>query len=178
MKKIMENIIGFGEYSPIVLFFLSLFLLYDKANLFFFYLLGFIINIFLNIILKGLFQQPRPKENSQLFHLAMNNAKKSTFLHGIPFNIFGMPSGHAQSAFYSLVYIFLALKNKNPNITFIYVILSLLTLYQRYYEQYHSIAQLFVGSMVGSAFAFLMYYIAKKQIRGKLIIKPDDNGPM
>ena len=174
----IENIISFGEYGPIVLFFSSLFLLYDKSNLFFFYLLGFIINVFLNLILKGLFQQPRPKENVKLFNLAINNAKKSTFLNGIPFNIYGMPSGHAQSAFYSLVFIYLALKNKNKNIIIVNILISLLTLYQRYYDKYHSIAQLFVESMVGSAFAFFIYYIAKKQIMGKLIKKPDDNGPL
>jgi membrane-associated phospholipid phosphatase len=178
MNEIIKNIIGFGEYGPIVLFFSSIFLLYDKSNLVLFYLLGFVLNVFLNLILKGIFQQPRPNENIKLFNLAINNAKKSIFLNGIPFNIYGMPSGHAQSCFYSLVFIYLALKNKNKNIIIVYILIAILTLYQRYYDKFHTILQLFVGSIVGSIFAFFIYYLSKKQIMGKLIKKPDDNAPL
>jgi membrane-associated phospholipid phosphatase len=72
---------------------------------------------------------------------------------------FGMPSGHAQSVFFSIVYLYSLHKS-------IYVLLSTLfvgfiTLYQRWKYRRHTIQQLLAGSVVGSIFAWCIYSLEK-----------------
>ena len=62
-----------GRYGPIILFFYSIYLLRSKANLFFYYTIGIFMNSILNLILKGIFKQPRPSEDPKQFNLALQN---------------------------------------------------------------------------------------------------------
>ena len=164
-----------GEFAPIILFLSSLYLLLDKDNLFFYYIFGIFTNILLNLILKGIIQQPRPLDDEKLFNLALRNANKDVFKDGIPFNVFGMPSGHAQSVLFSTVFIYLALKYKK--ILLFYLSISIFTMIQRIYNNYHSISQIIVGDIVGALFACFIFYIVQQKLKGKLREKPDDFGP-
>ena len=164
-----------GEFVPVILFLSSLYLLLDKDNLFFYYIFGIFTNSLLNLILKGIIQQPRPLDNEKLFNLALKNANKEVFKDGIPFNVFGMPSGHAQSAVFSTVFIYLALKNKN--ILFVYLALSIFTMVQRIYNNYHSFSQIIVGDVIGALVACFIFNIAQQKLKGKIREKPDDFGP-
>jgi membrane-associated phospholipid phosphatase len=72
---------------------------------------------------------------------------------------YGMPSGHAQSVFFSIVYLY----NIHHSI---YLLLStmfvgFITLYQRWKYRRHTIQQLIVGSAVGSIFAWSIYSVEK-----------------
>jgi membrane-associated phospholipid phosphatase len=87
-----------------------------------------------------------------------------------------MPSGHAQSVFFSTIFIYLALKQKN--ILFLYIIISFIVCYQRVYYEYHTLSQVIVGSIVGSSFAYFVYYLVREKIKGKIREKPDDYGPI
>jgi len=165
-----------GGFGPIILFFFSIYLLWQKHNLFFYYVVGFFTNSFLNIVLKGIIQQPRPSENENMFNLALKNANKSVFKDGIPFDAFGMPSGHAQSAFFSTVFIYLALKQNN--ILLFYSLLSFITIFQRLYNNYHTIIQLLVGTLVGGGFAWFMFHLAQQKLKGRIREKHDDFGPI
>jgi len=166
----------FGTYGPIILFFLSLFLLWNNHNLFFYYTLGIFINTILNLILKSIFQQPRPSDDIQKFYLALNHGKKFLFKDGIPYDIFGMPSGHAQSALYSTVFIYLSLRQNN--LLYFYSLFSLLIITQRVVFKYHTIFQVIVGAVVGSVFSYFVYYLAREKIKGHIREKKDDNGPI
>lgn len=172
----MNILYEIGSHGPIILIFLSWYLLWDNKNLLFYYTIGIFVNAILNLFLKGIIQEPRPMYDIEKIRLMKIHAKEYFYQKGIPFNIFGMPSGHVQSAFFSTIFIYLSLKQKN--ILYIYFLLSLVTCYQRVNYDYHSISQVIVGSVVGSSFAYFIYYLAREKIKGKIREKPDDYGPI
>ena len=165
-----------GIYGPIILNFLSIYLLWDKHNLLFYYIIGIFFNAILNLILKGIFQQPRPSEDYDKFNLALKNGKRFIFKNGVPFDVFGMPSGHAQSALYSTVFIYLALKK--TNILYLYLLFSLLIIIQRVVYNHHTIFQVIVGILVGISFGYFVFSFAEKKIKNQIREKPDDFGPI
>lgn len=171
--NILKNIINdIGEYGPFILFFISLILLWSKESLFFYYIIGFFINIILNIFLKIVFEQPRPSVDIKLFE----SLKKTRILNNkniILLDMFGMPSGHTQMCFFSLTFIFLSLKKYN--ILFGYLLISILTMYQRVNNNYHTLLQIFFGAIFGCLLGYIMYYISKKNIKGRIKSKPDDD---
>ena len=170
-------LIELGNYGPIIMIIISWVLLWDKKILCFYYTFCVFINAILNIILKGLIQEPRPSFDSEKVKLATNYyAKKYFFQNGIPFNMFGMPSGHAQTSFFTTIFMYLALKQKN--IFYIFLVFSLFICYQRVYCEFHSIKQVIVGSIVGSIFGYLVYQFAKNKVKGKIREKRDDYGPI
>ena len=167
---------NFGKTGPTVLFFYSLLLLWNKNTLFYYYLYGFFLNVILNFILKGLIKEPRPNEDPKLFNIALKHSIRFKFINGYPYDIFGMPSGHAQSAFFSTIFIYLALKD--IKISVIYLIISLLTMYQRVLFKDHTVLQILAGSIVGILFSGFMYFMSQQKIMGKLRAKKDDDGPI
>lgn len=163
---------SFGTYGPVILNFISFYLLWDKENLIFYYIIGIFVNSLLNLILKGIFKQPRPSEDIKLFNLAIKNDKRFTNKYGIPYDIFGMPSGHAQSSLYSTVFIYLSIKN--INILLLYLLISFITCAQRVYYKHHSVIQIIVGAIVGAIFGYFIYYLSQKNLQGTIKEKPDD----
>ena len=166
----------FGNFGPVILFFLSIFLLWNNGNLFFYYIVGIFSNSILNLILKGLIQQPRPCEDITKFNLALTHGKRFLFKDGIPHDIFGMPSGHANSAFFSTIFIYLSLRKSN--ILYIYLFISLLTMIQRVVYNHHTILQVIVGAIVGLIFGFSFYQLAREKMQERIREKPDDFGPI
>jgi membrane-associated phospholipid phosphatase len=166
----------FGNFGPVILFFFSIYLLWNHDNLFFYYVVGIFLNSILNLVLKGLLQQPRPSEDITKFNLALSNGKRFLFKYGIPYDIFGMPSGHSQSLLFSTVFIYLSIKKNN--ILYIYLIVSLLTMIQRVIYNYHTILQVFAGAIVGVTFGYFVLNLAKEKIKGHITEKHDDYGPV
>jgi len=164
-----------GNYIPFFLIFVTFLLLWNKPKLSIFYFVGLILNSIINISLKGFFQQARPSDDAKLLKIALKNGQQTIFKNGIPYNIFGMPSGHAQCVFYTTFFILFALKNKYIFIA--YFLFSLLTCFQRVYYNYHTVFQVFVGAIIGSMFAYFIYYMARQKIMGKLLPRKEDNGP-
>ena len=165
-----------GSYGPNILRFLSLFLLWNHPNLFFYYIVGIFFDLIFNFFLKGFIQQPRPNFSSKEFDLALKNNKRFIFKDGIPYNVFGMPSGHASSVMFSTIFIYLALRK--TNILYLYLFISFITVTQRIIYEYHTFAQIFVGIIVGSLTAYLFYQLAEKKIKGRIREKKDDYGPI
>ena len=125
----MNILYQLGKYGPAILLILSWYLLWDNKNLLFFFTIGFFINIILNLFLKGIIQEPRPLYDIKEFYLIKIHSKPFFYKDGIPFNLFGMPSGHAQMAFFITIFMYLSLKNNK--ILYFYLIFSLLIFYQR-----------------------------------------------
>jgi membrane-associated phospholipid phosphatase len=174
---LLKNLFNYiGNLGPLFLFFFSLFFLWNKENLLFYYILGTFVNIILNLIIKGLVQQPRPLEDEKLFKLALQNGNRFVFKDGIPFDIFGMPSGHAQYSLFSTMFIYLSLRRLN--ILYIYAIISIITLIQRVVYKYHTIFQIFVGSIIGIWMSYIFYILSQQKIKGKIREKVDDFGPI
>ena len=175
MEYLYETFYHAGSYGPKMLIFVSLLLLWNKQNLLAFYLVGLVLNAIINMVLKGIIQQARPSDDPKLLKIALKNGSRTIFKQGIPFNVFGMPSGHSQTVFYTTFYIWFALKNNY--IFLLYLLFSLLIISQRVYFEYHTVFQVFVGAIVGSIFAYFIYYLSQKKIMGKLLPRKEDNGP-
>jgi len=169
-------IYNFGKMAPLLLFVNSLYLLWNKNNLFYYYVCGVFLNAILNLVLKGIIKEPRPSEDPKLFNIALKHSIRFKFINGYPHDIFGMPSGHAQSAFFSTIFIYLALKD--IRITIGYLIVALLTMYQRVLFKDHSVIQVIAGAIVGILFGGFIYLMARQKIMGKLRAKKDDDGPI
>ena len=71
MNVLSELFNEFGIFGPLILYFLSIYLLWNNDNLFFYYNIGIFMNALLNLIFKGIIQQPRPSEDPKTFHLAL-----------------------------------------------------------------------------------------------------------
>ena len=166
----------FGTFGPIILIFLSMYLLWNHDNLFFYYIVGIFSDSILNLVLKGALQQPRPSEDIKQFNLALSHGKRFLFKDGIPHDIFGMPSGHSQSSLFSTVYIFMSLRKTNT--LYIYLFISLITMSQRVVYNYHTVLQVIAGALVGGGFGYFVYYLAKEKIKGHITEKKDDFGPI
>jgi membrane-associated phospholipid phosphatase len=169
----MNILYELGAYGPIILLLISWYVLWHYNNLFFYFNVGMIANLVLNIILKGLIQDPRPIFDSEKVNLLKTHAKTYFYQNGIPFDIFGMPSGHAQMALYMTVFIYLSLKH--TNLLCLYLAFYLLICYQRVNSEYHSMLQVIVGSIVGSIFAYIVYQLARENIKGKIRERHDDD---
>jgi len=172
----MSILYEFGAYGPIILILLSWYLLWENKNLFFYYTVGIFANAVLNLILKGIIQEPRPMFDNKKVRLLKTHGKEYFYQSGIPFDIFGMPSGHAQASLFSTIFMYFSLKQ--TNFLYIYLPLTLLTCYQRVKFYYHSINQVVVGGIVGTAFGYFVYQLAKEKIKNRIREKPDDNGPV
>ena len=167
---------NFGKMAPLLLFVNSLYLLWHKNNLFYYYVYGIFLNSILNLVLKGIIKEPRPSEDPKLFNIALKHSIRFKFVNGYPHDIFGMPSGHVQSAFFSTFFIYLALKD--IRITIGYLLISLLTMYQRVLFKAHSVIQVLAGAIVGILFGGFIHLMAQQKIMGRLRAKKDDDGPI
>jgi membrane-associated phospholipid phosphatase len=176
MKYISTIFTNFGRFGPIILILFASYLLWKKSNLFFYYQVGVIISAILNLILKGILKQPRPSEDLKEFNLAIKNGHRFVFKNGVPHDIFGMPSGHSQSAMFTVTYIFLTLKNLKISLSFLFV--ALLTMAERIVDNHHTFMQVVVGGLTGILYACLFYYFAQQKIKGVINEKPDDDGPL
>ena len=176
MNILLDIFNKIGSYGPLILNLLSMYLLRNKENLFFYYIIGVLINFISNLILKGLFLQPRPSVDGKTFDLALKNGKRFLFKDGMPYDLLGMPSGHSQSVLFSTVFIYFALRKKN--ILYVYLLLSLLTMMQRVYYNHHTVLQVFVGAIFGTLIGYFFYYLATQKMKGLIREKMDDFGPL
>ena len=63
----------------------------------------------------------------------------------------------------------------NPFITTLYLVVSVISLFQRYLYNNHTILQLIIGLIIGTFSGYLTYIIANKYIMGNIKMKKDDN---
>ena len=165
-----------GQYGPFILLLFSIFLLRNKSNLLFYYILFFGISVILNVVLKGLIQQKRPCIDRETFQLMMRNKERYIKKNGVPYDIFGMPSGHSQSVVFSTIFIYLCLRDFK--ILLFYILISLITLFQRVINNHHTVLQLVIGSLAGALLGYIGYNMARINIEGKKTMKKDDYGPI
>jgi membrane-associated phospholipid phosphatase len=159
-----------GLYAPIILFLLSLLLLRNMRIYLLFFVSGFILNNILNIFLKFTIKEPRPSTDQKAIEIGVVNGSR------FGFDKFGMPSGHAQNCGYCLMFITMALNN--PFITGLYILISGVSLFQRYLYNNHTFLQLIIGLIVGVGFGYIVYIFGNKNIMGNIKMKSDDNGPL
>ena len=159
-----------GLYAPVILFILSIFILRNMVTYLWIFVSGFIFNNMLNIILKLAIKEPRPTDDYKAIEIAVVNGQR------ISFDKFGMPSGHAQNCAYCLTFIMMTIDN--PIITTLYALITLISAFQRYLFNNHTILQLTIGLITGSGVGYCMYLIGNKHITGNIKMKKDDDGPL
>ena len=54
---------NFGKMAPLLLFFNSLYLLWHKNNLFYYYVYGIFLNSILNLVLRVIIKELKPSED-------------------------------------------------------------------------------------------------------------------
>jgi len=162
--KIIEN------YGPVFVMILSIFKLLKKKNYLFFYLIGIMFNTILNLFLKFIIRFPRPSASLDKKDKIMNLSEKHGFLY--PIDRYGMPSGHAQNLGFSLGFMFLFIQNSM--LLWIFIIISIITVFQRFISFKHSICQLIIGFIIGLTVGYLFYKFANHYIKGNLRKKIDD----
>jgi len=117
------------------------------------YIFFIVVNDILNRGLKLMFREPRPEGRIPFSkHESYTGASK-----------YGMPSGHAQSIGFSLMYLWLV-RSMDPT-WILSSFIGSLTLYQRWKYRNHSIIQLFVGFFCGCGFAWLIWWAGTKYFR-------------
>ena len=117
------------------------------------FLTFFAINVGVNRWLKLWLRHPRPSGGKSILGEVYQGADE-----------YGMPSAHAQIVFYSAVYLYFA----KESIEWLSVGMGIgaFTLYQRWAYRRHTIAQLLVGTFVGSIIAYIAALTAKYWITG------------
>ena len=158
-----------GMMAPAVLLIISIFLLQNKMKYLQVYIIGSILNNILNAILIYAIKEPRTSKDSRILAIAIANENR------VSFDKYGMPSGHAQNCGFNLAFITLVLNNSF--ITGLYLIISLISLYQRYKYSNHTILQLIIGFIIGLGFGYMIYHVGNKWIKGNLTMKFDDFAP-
>lgn len=149
-NKYISNVLDTtGYYGPTIMFLFVVFAIRKQKPFFITYILGFFINIFLNKLLKVLIREPRPKDSKNFTGLDNYEAEEQ----------YGMPSGHAQAIFYSIFFYFYLTKNWYTLLCSLF--LGVLTLYQRWKFNNHTINQLITGSTVGILFSLFVFYFTK-----------------
>jgi membrane-associated phospholipid phosphatase len=148
-----------GFYGPYILFIISLYFLLSKEIYLVVFVIGFISNTLLNIVLKYIIREPRPNKDIHQFNAMIHQNKP------IPFSWYGMPSGHTQMSFYSTIYMYNI--TKNLYILVFFSLMSIITIIQRIYYKKHSLTQCFVGSIVGSFVGYIFYVFAAAYLSNK-----------
>ena len=150
MDKILDTV---GFFGPLINFCISFVCLWDKKKYFWFYLVFYFINSFINRLFKIIIREPRPIGGKSLISIEKYDGIEK----------YGMPSGHAQSSMFSLTYLYLV--KQSPIWLLIELFIAMLTLYQRWNYRRHTIQQLFVGSIVGIVFAYISFVVSKRYLR-------------
>jgi len=149
--NILKFVDHIGFNGPIILFSLSLFLLRHKRKTLFIYIVGSVINVVVNYLLKMIIKEPRPVEDNINLEWTQINDKRESV------DKYGMPSGHAQMTWFSTIFVFLVLKDFKWLLFF--MIISLNTVFQRFRYNNHTLLQLIVGSIIGLILGYLFYKI-------------------
>jgi membrane-associated phospholipid phosphatase len=149
VKKYFEFFYAIGFFSEIITLLIVICLIYKNYYHLFFYIIGFIFNSNLSVFLKNIIKQPRPKGPIKFLNSEHFSNKSISY---------GMPSGHSQNVFFSIVYLYFSIPQFIPWVLFTLVI-GLLTIYERWHFHNHTIRQLFAGALIGSFVAYAVIIV-------------------
>jgi membrane-associated phospholipid phosphatase len=147
---IEKPLFSVGFYGPLLLIGMNVYFLYHRLFWLYIYIIFIVINTYINKILKIWIKQPRPDNwKSFISFEKLENEEK-----------YGMPSGHAQSCMFSVMFYYL-IYGMNE-ILYIMLFITSLTIYQRWFNKNHTLFQLLIGCIIGSIVAMFVVYISKK----------------
>jgi len=152
-----EFFYSLGFFGELIMVFLVTALLWNRiggTGDLLIYFIGLIVNQVFNRLLKPLLKSPRPSDPIKF--LASEHFMKNS-------NAYGMPSGHSQSVFFSLTYLYFVIGKFYPWLCFASLI-GFATICERYIYHNHTLMQLFVGALVGTVIGYTVFE-AKKIIK-------------
>ena len=149
------DLIGF--FGPLILLITNIYELWSQKLYLIGYFVFLLINSAVNKGLKYIFKEPRPYDGINIISGEIH--------HGA--DVYGMPSGHAQSVSFSLIYLYLV--QKSNWLLILNTIILLLTVIQRWNYRKHTIEQLLIGTMVGIRCGISSYYIVKYGIENNKV---------
>jgi len=150
MNGLIKTIDTIGYYGPEILFFSTIFILWNQLPYVIAFVPAFYLNLKFNEVLKHTIREPRPKQTNLRFEYEPD----PTGTH-----VWGMPSGHAQLTFFSISYLFFV--TKSMQVLAFSALLGFNTLFQRYKSNMHTGKQLGVGAVIGTLAAYLTYAATK-----------------
>ncbi len=147
----MQNIIyTIGFYGNKINPLITLLAIYPNIQTSFLFIIGYFLNSILNKYLKGFFKEERPP-NPILFYETEDKFYKNE-------EAYGFPSGHAQSVFYSFVFLCLTSFPKKNTLIILSLLITIFTIIQRYIFNRHTIKQLLGGACIGSMVALIIRF--------------------
>jgi len=149
MNPIENAIWTVGYNGPIIAFILAIWKIGFKRPELYWFFAGFMGNEIANECLKLWFKEPRPKNPVKFIdHDKLKGAHE-----------YGMPSGHAQTISFVIVFIYAMLRH----IDWLYMTIPLwiLTCFQRWTMRRHTLEQLIMGSIVGGILGGFTYWIMR-----------------
>jgi len=154
----------------ILLFLSSIFLFYifKKYDLLFIYIFFFLLNIFINFLVKIFLKYPRPKENLDIFPFLQISIDE--------YNRFGMPSRSCQSDIFSTIFLFFTMKKMDYTILFIFI--SVYNIIQNYIQQKYTILQILIGCLLGTIMGVIAYIFTIHFLKEDLTEKQEENAPI
>jgi|TARA_B110000285_G_scaffold75038_1_gene86369 membrane-associated phospholipid phosphatase len=160
-NKIIRLMDTVGFLGPFILLGIGIWQLWGNSGFWCAYLVVFSMNSFINKIAKAIVKQPRPPAGESI----MNENYAGT-------EMYGMPSGHAQSVFSSLTFLYLV--KESPAWLFGELFIAGLTVYQRWKYRRHTVEQLGVGSVLGVVVAYAGYYITKRYLQENTLVENEE----
>jgi len=139
----IDFIYGIGYFGEYITFIITICLIYNYKIYLIIYIFMFIFNKTINEYLKNYFKQSRPSNPKKYLESDKFSKKK-----------FGMPSGHSQLVFFSILYSYLVTHSIIPWVLGL-LIIGLIVIYERYIFKNHTINQLISGALLGSFIAYL-----------------------
>ena len=144
-KDYFYSIGYFGEFTTLLI---TSALIFNQYVYYIFYIIMVLLSKLINQILKKILKDPRPK-----------NPKKFLESEQFGHKNFGMPSGHSQFVFFTIVYNYLVINQFVPW-NLLLLVIGFITIYQRYVYRNHTMKQLVVGAFIGGLLAYITYYLA------------------
>jgi membrane-associated phospholipid phosphatase len=148
----MDILKHIGNYGSDILLVTTILLLANKPYLLSIYIIGYVINMNLNKLLKQVIRDPKPIQNNEYKYR--------------------MPSGHSQCTIYSVVFIYFILFHssyktlksfKLKAIVFLFYLLILFnTINCCLLYNYHTISQVIIGTIVGGIVGWFIYKLHDK----------------
>ena len=160
LYEIIHLLLMIGLYGNKLTTIITVMALFPRYSYIIPFIIGYFINIFINRKIKVFFKEKRPENETVFYKLEEQEYVKE--------DLWGFPSGHAQSIGFAFVCLLLFEPKK-----YIFLITSaiivVLCLLQRYLYNKHTIQQLLGGLFFGSLFAIIFFlfttYIVRRYMR-------------
>jgi len=147
--ELSEFFYSLGFFGELILIIFASVALRSRISDLIVYYIGICISALINRSAKPLFKDARPLHPIKF--LASEHFVKNS-------NAYGLPSGHSQSVFFSITYLYLTLGQFYPW-ALAGLVVGLATFIERYVYHNHTISQLVIGAGLGAILAYGTVYV-------------------